>query len=150
MQATELLATKTVWVLGHRVTLIPCGEVWFALEITSPPGVPGPPPHFHDDSDEMFHVFEGALEVFDGTGWSRLEAGQTTTVPRGGVHTFRNPTDGDVRWLTGWNPVGFQDWFAAVGVEASLPDARERSVADDVIAPAVEACARFGMTIVED
>ena len=32
---------KTVWMLGHRVTLIPCGGSHFLLDITTPPGVPG-------------------------------------------------------------------------------------------------------------
>ena len=39
----EARKSKTVWMFGHRVTLIPCAEANFALEITTPPGVSGPP-----------------------------------------------------------------------------------------------------------
>jgi len=141
--------TKTIWMMGHRATLIPCGERYFALDITTPAGVPGPPPHFHEDSEEMFHVLGGSLEVRSGDQWLRLEAGESLTVPRGGVHTFRNPTDTDVRWLTGWNPLGFQEWFGLYGVDALEPDARDRSVSEEVIGRAVEACAGFGMVIVD-
>ncbi|HSN54635.1 MAG TPA: cupin domain-containing protein [Candidatus Sulfomarinibacteraceae bacterium] len=145
----EARKPKTVWMFGHRVTLIPCGDANFALEITTPPGVSGPPPHYHTDSDEMFHVFEGALELSCNGQWLRVEAGEGFTVPRGAVHTFRNPTGEDARWLTGWNPLGFQEWFARYGVDASTPDAEARSLSEDVVAAAVAATASFGMVLAE-
>ncbi len=141
--------TKTVWMMGHRVTLIPCGDRYFALDITTPPGVPGPPPHYHEDSDELFHVLEGSLEIRSGDEWLRLEKGESFTVSQGAVHTFRNPTDADVRWLTGWSPLGFQEWFGRYGVDAQEPDARNRSVSEEVIGRAVGACAGFGMVIAD-
>ena len=148
--ALEASKSKIIWMLGHRVTVIPCGGLSFALEITTPPGVPGPPPHYHTDSDEMFHIFDGALELYCDGRWLRVEAGEGFTVPLGAVHTFRNPTDSDVRWLTGWNPLGFQEWFARYGVDASSPDAAAKSLSDEVVAAAVGASAGFGMVLAAD
>ena len=147
--APQPLPLRTSWVLGHRVTMIPCGDSYYLMDIVTPPGVPGPPPHYHTDAAEMFYVMDGALEVRCGDTWTRLEAGETLDVPVGEVHTFRNPTDGDVRWVTGWNPLGFQRFFAELGVDASEPDARARSVSEERIARVVAECGRFGMVIAD-
>ena len=141
---------KSVWMLGHEIHLIPCGGQYFVLDVVTPRGVSGPPPHLHEDSDEMFYVLEGALELLCGEDWQRVEAGESFNVPRGEVHTFRNPTEGSVRWLTAWNPPGFQDWFANHGVNAAEPDAAARSVSEDAILAAVGAAASYGMVLAED
>ena len=36
-----------LWVLGHKIRLLDTDESYGMVEITSPPHVPGPPPHFH-------------------------------------------------------------------------------------------------------
>jgi len=55
--------TRSLWVIGHRVTLLPVGGRVAALEVVTPPGVPGPPPHHHEDADEFFFVTSGRLGV---------------------------------------------------------------------------------------
>ena len=35
--------TRSLWVIGHRVTLLPVGGRVAALEVVTPAGVPGPP-----------------------------------------------------------------------------------------------------------
>lgn len=62
-----------------------------------PPGG-GPPPHVHTNEDELFIVFEGEFEMFDGTGWSKVTRGEQNFTRRGQVHTFRNcgSTDGSL------------------------------------------------------
>ncbi len=148
MSDARVLPVRTAWVLGHRVTMIPCHGSYFLMDITTPPGVPGPPPHYHTDAAEMFYVLDGALEVRCGDEWVRLEQGRTFDVPVGAVHTFRNPTDRDVRWLTGWNPIGFQRFFADMGVDVKEPDARALSVSGERIARVVAEAERYGMVIV--
>ena len=58
----------SLWVIGHRVTLLPVGGRIAAIEVVTPAGVPGPPPHHHEDADEFFYVIQGQLGVMcDGT-----------------------------------------------------------------------------------
>jgi hypothetical protein len=36
-----------LWVLGHKIRLLDTDDSYGMIEVTSPPQVPGPPPHFH-------------------------------------------------------------------------------------------------------
>ncbi len=36
-----------LWVLDHKIRLLDTDESYGMIEVTSPPQVPGPPPHFH-------------------------------------------------------------------------------------------------------
>jgi hypothetical protein len=38
---------NVLWVLGHKIRLLDTDESYGMIEVTSPPQVPGPPPHFH-------------------------------------------------------------------------------------------------------
>ena len=143
----ELDAPRRLWVIGHRVTIVPVGGRAALLEVVTPPGVPGPPPHHHEHEDECFYVVEGRLGVMvDGT-WSSLGAGEWAQVPRGAVHTFRNEGEGDVRTITAFEPHGFERFFLEFGIDAAEPDAFERSVAEESIARVVDGCGRLGMIL---
>ena len=52
-------ALRSMWVIGHRVTPLTCAGRVVALEVATPPGVPGPPPHYHEDCAEFFYVTAG-------------------------------------------------------------------------------------------
>ena len=52
-----------LWALGHKIPRLDTDESYGMVEITSPPHVPGPPPHFHKRENEFFFVIHGTLEV---------------------------------------------------------------------------------------
>jgi mannose-6-phosphate isomerase-like protein (cupin superfamily) len=138
---------KSLWVLGHRVTLIPVGGRVAAIEVVTPAGVPGPPPHHHEDADECFYVIAGRLGVmFDDT-WTSLGPGKYMNVPRGTVHSFRNEGTDDVRVNTGFEPQGFEQFFLEFGVDVCEEGAFEASVSEASITRVVEGCAQFGMIL---
>lgn len=87
---------KSFNVLGDDIEiLIPSSESRssFSLLVTVAKPGGGPPPHFHDNEDEIFRVLEGEFEIFDGKSWSKLPIGEYAYVLRGNVHTFRNVGD---------------------------------------------------------
>ena len=141
---------RSLWVIGHRVTPIPCGGRVVALEVATPVGIPGPPPHYHEDCAEFFYVTAGRLGVMKDGEWLALGVGEYAEVPCGVVHTFRNEGDEEVRALTGFEPMGFEAFFEEFGFDASEPRSFESSVSDESIRRVVEGCSRFGMIIQGD
>jgi Cupin domain len=136
-------------VIGHRVTPIPCAGRVVALEVATPVGVPGPPPHHHDDCAECFYVTHGRLGVMMNDRWLSLGVSEHVEVPAGVVHTFRNESDQELRTLTGFEPMGFEAFFEEFGFDASEPGSFEASVSDEAIRRVVEGCTSFGMIIPE-
>jgi mannose-6-phosphate isomerase-like protein (cupin superfamily) len=139
--------TRSLWVIGHHVTLLPVGGRIAALEVVTPANVPGPPPHHHEDADEFFYVISGRLGVMCGDTWTSLEAGGYMNVPQGTVHTFRNDGPDEVRVITGFEPQGFERFFLEYGVDVEEPGAFETSVSETTIARVIEGCAQFGMIL---
>lgn len=143
----EVSTPRALFVLGHRVTHLPTPGADALLDIETAPGVPGPPPHHHEDADEFFYVVRGAFEVMCDDEWIRLAEGQALTVPRGSVHTFRNPTEETTRWLTSFSPRDFERFFLDFGVPADRDDAFQASVADDLVQRVVAQATDYGMII---
>jgi mannose-6-phosphate isomerase-like protein (cupin superfamily) len=137
----------SLWVLGHRVTLLPVGGRVAAIEVVTPAGVPGPPPHHHEDTDEFFYVIAGRLGVVCDNAWTSLGPGDYMNIPKGVMHSFRNDGADDVRVITGFEPQGFERFFLEYGIDADEVGAFENSVSEASIARVVEGCARFGMII---
>jgi quercetin dioxygenase-like cupin family protein len=82
------------------------------LEITVPPGSPGPPPHFHPRQEEQWQVLEGKLDVQIDGEWRTLQQGEAASIPAGSVHTLRNKTSDTVRVLDVHIPaLDFQDYM---------------------------------------
>jgi mannose-6-phosphate isomerase-like protein (cupin superfamily) len=140
-------ALRSMWVIGHRVTPLTCDGRIVALEVATPVGVPGPPPHHHTDCAEFFYVTAGRLGVMKDGEWISLDTGQHAEVRRGVVHTFRNDGEDEVRTITGFEPMGFEAFFEEYGFDATEPSAFEASVSDETIQRVVEGCGRFGMII---
>ncbi len=138
---------RSLWVIGHRVTLLPVGGRLAAVEVVTPPGVPGPPPHHHDDTDESFYVTAGRLGVMCADNWTSLEPGDYINVPRGTVHTFRNEGPAETRVITCFEPQGFERFFLEYGVDVDEPEAFETSVSEATIARVIGGCAQFGMIL---
>jgi mannose-6-phosphate isomerase-like protein (cupin superfamily) len=57
-------------------------------------GKGGPDPHFHRTIGESFYILSGVVQLYDGTEWVAAEAGDYLYVPQGGIHGFRNETEG--------------------------------------------------------
>ena len=138
---------KSRWVLGHRVTPVETGADFGLLSITSPARAEGPPAHFHEDAVELFLVLEGRMEVMCDGQWHSLAAGDSFVVPKLSVHTFRNPADGEVRWITTFAPRGFERFFEDFGVPVDRENARDASLSDELIRRVVSECAEYGMIL---
>jgi len=138
---------RTLWVIGHKVTPIPAGDRVAALEVVTPVGTPGPPPHYHADSAETFFVVSGRLGVMAAGEWTSLGPGGYVEVPRGVVHTFRNDGDEEVRTFTIFDVPGFENWFEEFGYDMAEPDAYEKSVSQETVQRVLEGSHRYHMII---
>ena len=69
---TQRQSAEESWVLGHRVRPIRTIGDYGLVEVVSLPGIPGPPPHYHEDASELFYVADGSLDVMSGGEWRRL------------------------------------------------------------------------------
>ncbi|KAF3359753.1 Protein SVP26 [Verticillium dahliae VDG1] len=107
---------------SHTDTRVGCAT----LEI--PPGVKGPPMHWHRFHDELFFIVKGQMvfvAVADDVGTVRfstpegdtdLQAGELMVVPPRAVHTFSNPsaTEGAEFYMTA-TPGYYIDYFRMLG-----------------------------------
>lgn len=73
------------------------GGEYVEMEFTLPPGSVSPPPHVHTDLVEEYEVIEGPFEVMLEGEWRKLEPGDSASVPKGALHTFKNRSDQVVR-----------------------------------------------------
>jgi quercetin dioxygenase-like cupin family protein len=134
-----------LWVLGHRIRPFATDPAYGMIEVTSPPRVPGPPPHFHKNENEFFLIVQGTLDVLIDGEWRRRAAGSLLDLPPNTTHSFVNNTGDDVVWVTGWRPKGFERFFADFGIPAGEPRAQERSTADEVVQKVVRGVEAYGM-----
>jgi quercetin dioxygenase-like cupin family protein len=137
-------SAKKAFILGHEVTPIIVGGRIAAVDVTVTPHVPGPPPHHHIDSDEFFYMLDGALEIMSGGEWHSVATGDYFVVPGNTVHSFRVPGDRPARFLTGWEPQGFEHFFVECGIDAHDTGAFERSTADAMLPKILESFVRNG------
>lgn len=138
---------NVLWVLGHKIRLLDTDDSYGMVEITSPPHVPGPPPHFHKNEKEFFFIIDGTLDVMSSNEWKHCGAGGFVELPPNTTHTFINNTDEDVVWVTGWRPKGFERFFRDFGISVSELQAKEESVADSVVHNVMQNCEKYGMYI---
>lgn len=114
---------ETLDVLGDRVTLKAAGPdtggTLTVLEVVAPPGS-GPPPHTHVQA-EVFLVTAGRLEVLRDGEVHRLGAGDVLAVPCGTIHTYRNRSDRDARFVAVLHPAGHERFLAELASLAGPP-----------------------------
>jgi quercetin dioxygenase-like cupin family protein len=91
-----------------------------ALVITQPGG--GPPPHYHTQEDEWFHVLHGSVSFFYQGNWTEVRAGGRVWCPKGSVHTFQNTGDNPSQMLVTTSPAGFDRFFALCAAEFDNPE----------------------------
>jgi len=138
-------AGPVVWVLGHKIRRWDTDDSYGLVEITSPPRVPGPPPHYHRSEREFFLILKGTLDVMVNGEWKSMPAGTYAELPPETTHTFINNTGEDVVWVTGWRPKGFQKFFGDFGIPADRAAAREESVSQEIVQRVVRDCPNYGM-----
>ena len=87
---------------------------WSMIEYVLPPSLPGPPPHFHNKTQEMFYILDGTLQfVVDGK-IINAPSGTLIVVPEGLVHTFKNLSGDYVRFQVWFSPGGLEQYFIDV------------------------------------
>ena len=100
---------------ASTVTIKATGEdtndSFYLGETTIASGFPGPPPHVHDRLHDMFYVLEGTLTLLVGDRTIEAGSGSFACVPPGVVHTFRNDSDGSVRFLNFNTPAGWENYM---------------------------------------
>ena len=90
-----LTGTSTTFVAPGSVTKGEYGL--FRWEMAAHTGGAGP--HFHRRFSESFYVLAGTVDLFNGETWNEVDEGGFLYVPRGGIHAFRNSSDGPVSML---------------------------------------------------
>jgi mannose-6-phosphate isomerase-like protein (cupin superfamily) len=139
--------SASAWVLGHKIRGFATDDSYGLIEVTSPPKVPGPPPHLHKHEHEFFLILKGELDVMADGIWKKAAAGTFIELPPNTAHTFINNSPQDVVWVTGWRPKGFERFFRDFGIPADDTGARERSVSPEIIQRVLDHCERYGMYI---
>jgi mannose-6-phosphate isomerase-like protein (cupin superfamily) len=123
--------------LGQSSVVIKAGvettDGRFALaDTTLGPGFPGPKPHLHRETLDMFFVLEGTLTMQLGEETLDLLAGSFVLVPPGTAHTFSNGTDQPVRLLNMDAPAGLEGYLremAAVTADEPIDPAAIAEIA---------------------
>jgi mannose-6-phosphate isomerase-like protein (cupin superfamily) len=90
------------------------GSAFCLVDYTAVAGFSGPPPHVHHETTDMFFVLEGELTVLVGDETRKLGPGSFALAPPGTVHTFSNPGEEPVRFLSMMTPDGFEQYFRDV------------------------------------
>ena len=115
------------------------------MEFVLRPGCIPPPPHVHPRQVEEYEVIEGAFDVNVDGDWRTLQPGESASVPRGVLHTFRN-SSGEVVRVRNWHrpAVRFEDFIERM--QATLNEAGVRSKRD----PRVFMCLSMVMLAFDD
>lgn len=119
------MSTQTITnpVTGERATFVETSvqtggaRTVGMLEIDRLGGVPG---HFHDAHDERIDVVDGEIEVVVEGVTSRLRAGEHIVIPRGVVHSWRNPSSAEPLTFRGTMTPGHPGFETALTVMFGL------------------------------
>ena len=94
-----------------------------AVEITVPPGIPGPPQHIHRMHDETFLVTGGLVQFTVGNAKYDARTGHYVVVPIGEPHTFSNPSDEPAVFFNSFTPA-----WSAISVRNFIKASRSQSM----------------------
>jgi quercetin dioxygenase-like cupin family protein len=109
---------------GEDVTILldtaqTSGQFTLVTTITPPGG--GPPPHLHENEDEVLYVLEGRVSFLADGKWTEVAPGAAVFAPRKSVHTFKNVGNQPSKVLVQITPSGFENFFAAAAAEFAKP-----------------------------
>lgn len=110
MNAEEVLDLSAIFGVRARITRSAeaTGGGLVEMECIADPGS-GTMVHFHPEQEETFSVLEGQLELLHDGRRELISAGQDYTVPKGTVHSWRNPGPATVRFSNVHRPArGFE------------------------------------------
>jgi mannose-6-phosphate isomerase-like protein (cupin superfamily) len=93
---------------GHRLGIV---------EVTVPPGLPGPPQHVHRQHDETFYILSGHPAFTCGSEAIEARPGMLVTAPPGTPHTFANPGDQPVVMLCTVTPDLYIGYFRELATQ---------------------------------
>ncbi len=138
---------STRWVIGHKITPVQVSGDYDMVIGQTPAHVPGPPPHYHRDYNEVFLVTEGEMEfVVDGE-VRTVRAGESVDLPPDTFHTFSNKSDQPCTWINIHSPKGFYDFFKDMGIPENEEDAMVKSVDEAVIRKVMQVAVQYDMHI---
>lgn len=140
-------AKHTKWVLGHEVTPHDTSGDYDLMIAVTPPKVQGPPPHLHHSYKESFLIVDGEMEFFVNGKTMIVKAEESVDIPPKTLHTFGNKSDQPCKWINIHSPKGFRDFFEKMGVPENEADAREKSLAPEIIKAVIATAADFDMHI---
>jgi mannose-6-phosphate isomerase-like protein (cupin superfamily) len=103
------------------------GGLFGYLDYEAPPDWPGPPPHRHRETVELFYVLEGGLTIeVDGENVP-APAGTFVMVAPGTAHKFSTTSGRSARFLVVVTPGGLEEYFRELA----------RAIGDGPVDPAV-------------
>ena len=139
---------RSWWGPGDMYTFVVTGEesggAMFAMDCLVGIGG-GPPPHRHLAEDELFTVYEGAVEFTVAGKTSTIAKGDSVFIPRETPHSYRNETDEPARMLTIYAPAGMEGWFLEVCTPVDDPSKPPPPVTDELIQKMLEAGPRYNV-----
>ena len=141
---------KLLSVAGDRLAILLDGaatnQQYTVMEFRVPPQA-GPPPHVHQNEDELFHVLAGELTVTVDETVTVLTKGQSAVAPRGIPHCFKNTGTEETVVLITATPAGIEHYFEEVGHPLAVRDARPHPLTEEGIAKLIAAAPRYGLRI---
>jgi quercetin dioxygenase-like cupin family protein len=152
--AVHGLATgEAYWGPGDKYTFLVTGDQsngqLFAFDTIVAPGG-GPPPHRHLAEDEMFFLYDGAVDFAAGGEVQRVSKGESIFVPKGLAHSYQNIAETNALMLTLYTPAGMEGWFREVFERVDDPDRQPPPVTDAMIARMLEAGPRYNVEWMTD
>ena len=76
----------------------------------------GPPPHVHQQEDELFIALDPGFELFNGQEWLPLQPGNPQYSLRGQLHAFRNSGAAPARILIVATPGGLDEYLKEISI----------------------------------
>jgi glyoxylate utilization-related uncharacterized protein len=113
----------------------------------TPAGVPGPPPHLHENFKESFLITEGEMEFFVNGEIKVVKAGESVNLPKNTVHTFSNKSHAVCKWVNIHSPKGFRQFFEDMGINENGADSQEKSVDESIVAKVIATAANYDMQL---
>lgn len=102
-QDAETLGTESV-TMRLLIDAEEAGGALSTLEVTMARGADGATPHYHTQSDELFYVADGELQLLAGDRIVTVEAGGSIVVPKFMPHAFGATPDSSARIMIALTP----------------------------------------------
>jgi oxalate decarboxylase/phosphoglucose isomerase-like protein (cupin superfamily) len=95
------------------------------VECAVAPKLMGPPPHYHEELDELMYVVEGTASILIGDDIVQVEAGGWHLRPRMLKHTFWNASDKPLRFFDMYFNQPFEEYLERIFLELTVENGYE-------------------------